>query len=795
MSAIRDFEWLNAGLREFPFSGWDCTAGVENEFQVVVEGGSGDVDLPRSIKNSRFYSNIRRRTDRGDTSDRLVHGLDEYLRDNPNQIWENSWIVFPRELLSRYADSLFTHDLKQDKKDPSSPLRSDFRDFVYEKQGTEMIRVPVSYLLKLSLADILGSGQVPGNVRRALAGFMDNFQNDNTSPEVVSFYPATLNSGDKPGEGVARETAQRFLFCQLLVAYANKRFGLEESGQKVVVYCAPHSPVRQKMLNAVISDSYYRKLFMNPCLSGWDRGEEKRAYMGLCHEVLSRSQLNIIPKLKECGIITRNLVVLPNTSNTSLANNGIHISLGSRVLNDMRSDPASGFGPKQEKYQGDLAIKIIEHFLPLFVGTYSGSPYRMDFKDFHPELALGFLPHELDFTHLRMIWRRWKKKASLNFLGHRLTPFGPEVLDKMISRVFRLKGDYIQDFRLIDYFVALMSTRRSPGLDGSPGNDQRLIRDLETMGVFHSRMSAYQLYKLRQFKQMGFCGFEGRYYSQFFSLSRGMREASALQALLTSLAFKYMARGEIGHADVPDHPSVESERRQIFFTTAIGIPTFYVHKKSTNRFLHRLILETPSIRSSRRYQGYWRVYNQEFRLVLVRRILRDAPDLVEKNGMNDVLQELKRMIRDPWRTASGRLCAEICRKSGAASPMRLSGEEFNTAAEKYYRTDLREKYASEGFSFLWKDLKKFEDREELWNVMGAQEHGPSEYLHLMERKFLGGDLRIEEIIKLVSLLGYSAGKNAEQAAEDNYDPCGFESGNDRKSIMQGTGAGCDALCG
>jgi len=78
---------------------------------------------------------------------------------------------------------------------------------------------------------------------------------------------------------------------------------------------------------------------------------------------------------------------------------------------------------------GDLVIKIAEHFLPLFVGTYSAAPYRMDFCDFHPEKALGFLPHELDYTHLRMIWRRWKKKADLkNFLPARSHPSVPNGL-------------------------------------------------------------------------------------------------------------------------------------------------------------------------------------------------------------------------------------------------------------------------------------------------------------------------------------------------------------------------------
>jgi hypothetical protein len=80
-------------------------------------------------------------------------------------------------------------------------------------------------------------------------------------------------------------------------AYANRHFQLTASGQRVVLYFAPHPPVRQKMLNGMISDAFYRELFMNPCLSGWAQGESKFLYMNLCHQVLSRSQLNIIPKL------------------------------------------------------------------------------------------------------------------------------------------------------------------------------------------------------------------------------------------------------------------------------------------------------------------------------------------------------------------------------------------------------------------------------------------------------------------------------------------------------------------
>ena len=34
--------------------------------------------------------------------------------------------------------------------------------------------------------------------------------------------------------------------------------------------------------------------------------------MGLCHQVLSRSQMNAVMKLREAGIVTYNLVVVPH---------------------------------------------------------------------------------------------------------------------------------------------------------------------------------------------------------------------------------------------------------------------------------------------------------------------------------------------------------------------------------------------------------------------------------------------------------------------------------------------------
>jgi hypothetical protein len=344
---------------------------------------------------------------------------------------------------------------------------------------------------------------------------------------------------------------------------------------------------------------------------------------------------------------------------------------------------------------------MTEHFLPLFVGTYSAAPYRLAFTDFHPERALGFLPHELDYTHLRMIWRRWKKKADLSVFGHSLTPFGPEWLDRMVSGLFRLKGDFVPDFRLIDYLVCLMSSERSPALDGSLGNCDRLRGDLADMGIFDGQMSVYLLYKLREYASLGFSGFEGRHYSLFENLEDDMGGAAGLQTLVTALAFKYLAEGKLSHAHIPDDPSVESERRQIFFGAAIGVPTFYVWKNSGNQFLKKILLRTRDVRQSRRYPGYLRVRNREYCRALVRILLEDGAELIEAQNLTGSMEELIMRLENPERhSTTGKLTRGILDMVNAKSPMALSAREFNQGAEKYYREGLRQRHMVETFGFL-----------------------------------------------------------------------------------------------
>jgi hypothetical protein len=445
---------------------------------------------------------------------------------------------------------------------------------------------------------------------------------------------------------------------------------------------------------------------MSPCLSGWNDGETKHNYMHLCHEVLSRSHLNAVVKLRDAGILLSNLAILPTISNTSLANNGTHLSLGSRKLSGLLQDDSSGFTKYHEKFVGDLVVKVVEHFLPLFVGTFSAAPYRFDFGEFHPEIVLGFLPHELDYTHLRMLWRRWKKKAKMKVFKQPVTPSGVPWLDTMMSRVFGLKGDIVPDFRLIDYLVCLMSTYSSPALDGSFGNSVSLKKDLADLGVFHTNMLLYLLYKLREYDVMGFSGFEGRHYSLFEGFDKDMGRAGSLQNLVTALAFKYIISGELTHHHIPDDPFIESERRQIIFGAALGIPTFYVRDDTENLLLRKVLARTSMVRNSRRYPGYVRVELSEYRKTLFRILAEDAAPLTEMFGIEETMKDLWERINnfDEY-SVSSRLIKGILNSKQKHSPLNMDSDEFNNAAESYYRGDLKRRHISEALLSLKEDCR------------------------------------------------------------------------------------------
>ena len=442
--------------------------------------------------------------------------------------------------------------------------------------------------------------------------------------------------------------------------------------------------------------------------------------------MLSRSHLNAVAKLREAGIITSNLVVLPNTSNISLANNGVHISLGSRLLTARLADPASGFGGAEEKYLGDLAVKIMEHFLPLFVGTYSAAPYRLDFVDFHPEQALGFLPHELDYTHLRMLWRRWQRQGRLPLFGRPLTPFGPPLLDRRHQRSSGAAGRLRPRLPPDRLPGRADEHRRKPGAGRAPRElPASCRRTWRHLGVFDSRMSLYLPLQPREYQVHGLFRIRGAFYSLFADLGRDMGAATNLQMLLQALAYPLHSRRDLQPRRYPG-PAGGGKR------TA---PVLLRH-----RHRHPHLLRAPGhpqpfppanpgggagSRSSRRYPGYLRIPGHAYRLALLALIRKDGAELVEMLDLKETLADLEARLRHP------ELQASSGSPPGSRNPAAPSqrhppgqGRGFQRAAERYYREELRRRQVGEALAILAADLRELQKtppmrRSTCWSACSA----------------------------------------------------------------------------
>ena len=142
---VRRLDWISQAIglddrtadsfiQNLPFMAEDATAGAENEFQAVVAGKREDIDLARVIETSNYYRNLVEQARTGETPQRRVVALERLLKDKDGKDWENSWVWFPRRVLSRFANQVFNDDLKADKSIPASEYRRDAACFVFEKK-------------------------------------------------------------------------------------------------------------------------------------------------------------------------------------------------------------------------------------------------------------------------------------------------------------------------------------------------------------------------------------------------------------------------------------------------------------------------------------------------------------------------------------------------------------------------------------------------------------------------------------------------------------------------------------
>ena len=239
-----------------------------------------------------------------------------------------------------------------------------------------------------------------------------------------------------------------------------------------------------------------------------------------------------------------------------------------------------------------------------------------------------------------------------------------------------------------------------------------------------------------------------------------MGDAADLQQLITAQAYHYILTGKITHEMIPDTPDVESERRQIFFCSAIDIPTCYVKIDSQNLFLQQIVSKIPKTRVSRRYPGYTRILLQDYKKALITLLNTDGKDLVKSFSMEGTLLDLKARIQYPETfSAAGKLTRGILKKEKKRDPMRFRGELFNKKAENFYINNLREQQMEEAFAALKKEFHQMDvwvsydqspHREAIKTILGEKDLHT--FLAEVEAGVLDNKLGQENLKKLIYLI-------------------------------------------
>jgi len=143
---------------------------------------------------------------------------------------------------------------------------------------------------------------------------------------------------------------------------------------------------------------------------------------------------------------------------------------------------------------------------------------------------------------------------------------------------------------------ALPSSASAAAHDEPAGNAERLKAELEAKGLSSRNMTFYTLYRLREFSKMDSPAFRRR-TTACLPADGDLGRPRPAGAGSPPMPYQCMARGEVLHAHIRDDPDTESERRQMFFAAAIGLPVFYVKPRPATLFPAAAYWRRPSARA------------------------------------------------------------------------------------------------------------------------------------------------------------------------------------------------------
>jgi hypothetical protein len=128
-------------------------------------------------------------------------------------------------------------------------------------------------------------------------------------------------------------------------------------------------------------------------------------------------------------------------------------------------------------------------------------------------------------------------------------------------------------------------------------------------------------------------------------------------------------------------------------------------------------------------------------------------------GLTQTLDDLERRLEDlQGNSVLDRLTQGILEKAGAPSPLKISGEVFNQAAEQYYREDLRKAHMEEALAVLEEEFRKLDSHILCEDCFYQSAHkfllggrSAAEYLIRVKKDLLEESIPVDAIRKLIHL--------------------------------------------
>jgi len=167
-----------------------------------------------------------------------------------------------------------------------------------------------------------------------------------------------------------------------------------------------------------------------------------------------------------------------------------------------------------------------------------------------------------------------------------------------------------------------------------------------------------------------------------------------------------------------------------------------------------------------------RVYNSEYLLGLTKFIRDEAPDLIEMFGLRNTVDDLLTRLRDSNEySASGRLTRSILETLAGKSPLKEDAEDFNRAAERYYRTELKIKHLVESLNFLGEDIAElesemFSSKEPFKEALSytLKEKSLKDFFESARRDVLSENASTNVLIKLINLVIITVYRDCEKSS-------------------------------